>query len=199
MRALRIIVACLALAGTSGANAVRVIDYKIDEPTAEKYAAEQGLAPLLPMPARSDIDVRLQIEPTVDHEVVRGGINCSAWSVRNPISQLVHSAFMAWDRDGAVEEAGTVTSISVHIETASTLSRCVLTGELAGVCISRVSIGGETRAATRNGGNPEPFRIEVERSAKSVGACAGLTRGIGLISREAVIKMLKEVATRATS
>lgn len=199
MRAIYVAAVSLALAGATGASAERVIDYTIDEATAEKFAAEQGLTPLPAMPARSDINVALQIEPTVDHQVVRGGIGCSAWTVRNPISQLLHAAFVAWDRDGAIEQGSASSSMSVHIQNASTLSRCVLTGELAGVCISRVSINGETRTATRNSGNPEPLHIEVERTANSVGACAGLTRGIGLISREAVIKMLKEIASRTAS
>ena len=85
----------------------------------------------------------------------------------------------------------------VKVDNASTFSRCILIGELEGVCISKVSINGSTIATP--GAAPQPLHIEVERKTKSIGACAGLTRGIGLISREAVIKFIETVAARASS
>ena len=57
-------------------------------------------------------------------------------------------------------------------------------------CITRVSIDG---SAVRQGEEPRAFHVEREEAAKGVGVCAGLTRGIGLISRDAASALVRQL------
>ena len=180
-----LVLAGLALAAIpAAALAERIVDYGIDEATAAKNAAEQGL-PLAPLPVRGTTHVALAVAPAVDHEVLRVGIACSAWTVRNPMSTLLRRVFAGWDRDGApAAAAGPGVDTLVTIDRAATLSRCVASGELTTNCITRVTIDG---TVVRGGGAPAPLHIEREETTRGIGACAGLTRGIGLVSRDAAI------------
>ncbi len=186
-----LVLAGLALAATPvAAPAERVIDYSIDEATAARNATEQGL-PLAPLPARGTTHVAIAVAPAVDHQVLRVGIACSAWTVRNPISTLLKRLFSRWDRDGApAAAAGPGVDTLVTIDRAATLSRCVASGELTTNCITRVTIDG---TVARGGGAPAPLHVEREETTKGIGACAGLTRGIGLVSRDAGIALIAAV------
>ncbi len=167
----------------AAAHAERLVDYTIDEATAAQYAAEQGVA-LAPLPARGALHIALRIDPAVDHQVLRVGVACSAWKVRNPLSAMIGKAMAAWDRGGTPASAfDQPADLKVSIVRAATLSRCVFIGEMKTTCITRVSIDG---TAARAGEAAKAFHVEREEPAKGIGACAGLTRGIGLISRQAV-------------
>ena len=187
--------ALVATAFPTGAGADRVVDYAIDEATAAHDAAEQGVA-LAPLPARGPTHIAVEIAPAVDHQVLRVGIACSAWKVRNPVTSLLQRFLTAWDRDGApASSVGPSVDLLVKIERAGTLSRCVSTGEMKSTCITRVSIDGST---ARPGEEPLPFHVEREEAAKGVGVCAGLTRGIGLVSREAAGALVSHLDQSST-
>ncbi len=184
----------LAVAAGSGiaapAAAERLVDYTIDETTAASQAAEQGV-PLAPLPARSRSHVALEIAPAADHAVTRVGIACSAWKVQNPMSILLKRMFAAWDREGApLSVPDQRADLTVRVERAATVSRCIATGEMKSSCITRVSIDG---SAARLGETAKPFRVEKEEITKGVGVCAGLTRGIGLVSRAAASALLTQL------
>lgn len=176
---------CSTILIAAPASAKRTVDYSVDDVTMASWAVEQGVS-LTAWPIRGNGQAGLVIVPSVDHEVLRGGIYCSAWKVENPISQLIRQGFDHW---GAVVPLAdsTPASIGVTIKAASTFSRCVGVSELKSVCITRVTIDAEIAA---RGEPARPVRVSVERSAKGIGACAGLTRGIALVSREAVIALI---------
>ena len=170
------------------ACAARIVDYPIDAATLAKNAAEQGLA-ASPTPAKGTRQIVAQLGPGLDHRVIRVGIFCSAWTVDNPMSSLIRDMLMAHDPDGRLDDPGpTATPVVLTLTNAATLSRCVSTGDLASVCITKVSIDGTLSAG--GDAKPRPLHVEIEQNTKGVGACAGLTRGIGLVSREAVIKLI---------
>lgn len=180
-------------APTAAAAAERVVDYSIDEATAAANAAEQGV-PLSPMPNRGPTRVAAVIGPEVDHDVIRAGIACGAWKIRNPLSVEIKRFASALDRDGAAAD-GPATSVDllVKVDRAATLSRCVSTGEMKSACIYRVTIVGSVKDRT---GAERPLRIERESVAKGVGICAGLTRGIGLVGRSATAAFFEEAAKK---
>ncbi len=189
----RLLIAAALMAPTATAAAERVVDYSIDEATAAAHAAEQGV-PLSSMPERSPARVAVVIAPEVDHDVIRAGIACGAWKIRNPLSVEVQRVASAMDRDGAAAQ-GMAASVDllVKVDRAATLSRCVSTGEMKSACIYRVTIVGSVK--DRNGVE-RPLRIEREFVAKGVGICAGLTRGIGLVGRSATAAFFEEAAKK---
>ena len=169
------------LAGlASPALSRRTIDYTINEATWTEWAAEQG-TPLAPLPARSKKKVSLMIAPSVDHPVTRTGIICSLWKVDNPVGALVSSMVETWADD--LPTGGDPAVSVVRVDNASTVSRCVSTGELKSVCITRVSLKG---SVTSPDGTVTPIVTSIEEPTKAIGACAGLTRGLALVSRAAV-------------
>lgn len=186
-RVLGFAVVVVATSLPTSAGADRVVNYAIDETAAAHDAAEQGVA-LAPLPARGPTHIAVEIAPSVDHQVLRVGISCSAWKVQNPMTGLLQRFLTAWDRGGApAPSLGPSVGLVVKIERAATLSRCVSTGEMKSTCITRVSIDGST---ARPGEEPRPFHVEREEAAKGVGVCAGLTRGIGLVSRQAASALI---------
>jgi hypothetical protein len=186
-----LLIAAVLAVPTAAAAAERVVDYSIDEATAAAHALEQGV-PLTPAPHRGPAHLAVVVAPEVDHEVIRAGIACGAWKIRNPLSVEVRRFASALDRDGAAA-GGWAASVDllVKIDRAATLSRCVSTGELKSACIYRVTIVGSVTDRT---GTDRSLRIEREAVAKGVGICAGLTRGIGLVSRSATAAFFEEAA-----
>jgi len=175
--------------------AKRTVDYSVDDATLHKWAEEQELTPLMPNPNKSIHHIALDFSPGVDHEVVRGGLACSAWTIDNPISLSITAAITRWDREGRLATPTETPDLKVHIERASTLTRCVGTGELKSTCLSRVSIGALLTVGTTP---TQSVHVTIERPTKAVGACAGLTRGIALVSREAAIALLAAIETPRT-
>ena len=95
------------------------------------------MAPLTPAPAPAHA-LRLELATALDHEVTRVGIVCSAWTVDNPISQLLTrmvpgSATAAMDRPA---------ELTLRVEHAATLSRCFQVAELKARCLTRVTLDG---------------------------------------------------------
>lgn len=194
MIAVRCAVAAAALALATAAAAERVVDYTIDEAAARQAAADQGIA-FAPLPARGGLHVAVAIAPDVDHDVVRVGIYCSAWKVRNDMAPLLQRFLAAWDRDGAPAAVGAAgVDRTVTIARAATLNRCVASGEMRTACITRVTIAGSV--ADRDG-TARPFRIEREQPTRVGGVCGNLARGIGLVSRSAAAAMVEAVAAPA--
>ncbi|WP_404713398.1 hypothetical protein [Sphingomonas sp. MMS24-J13] len=182
--------AVAALVIAAPVSAARIVAYPIDDATVLKDGGEQGLTPSR-TPAKGTKQIALQLAPDLDHEVMRVGIACSAWKVQNPIGALIRDMLAAHDPDGRIDNGSPATAISVAVKHAGTLSRCVTSGDLSGTCITRVSI--DASLSDGAGANPRPIHVEVEQSTRSIGVCAGLTRGIGLISREAVIKLITAI------
>lgn len=179
----------VALSVPVAAGAERVVDHGIDDAKAAQDAVEQGV-PLTPTPARGPFHIALETMPDVDHEVIRAGIACGAWKIRNPLSLLVRRFAVAWDREGAPADAiAPSVDLLLKVTRASTLSRCISTGEMKSSCIYRVTINGSVM--TRDGA-VHPIRAEQESAAKGIGVCAGLTRGIALVSRAATAALIKD-------
>jgi hypothetical protein len=189
-----LLIAAALATPTAVAAAERVVDYSINEATAAAHALEQGV-PLAPPPHRGSAHVAVIIAPEVDHEVIRAGIACGAWKIRNPISVELRRFASALDRDGsAVEGSAAPVDLLVKVDRAATLSRCVSTGEMKSACIYRVTIVGSVKDRT---GSERPLRIEHEAVAKGVGICAGLTRGIGIVGRSATAAFFDEAVKKS--
>lgn len=170
------------------ADARRVVDYAEAKSSWQAWEAEQGVNPVS-VPAPRDGVVDLTFAPGVDHEVIRGGIGCSAWTVDNPLSQLIRDMVGDWSKSGIITHSPK--SLSLRIDRASTFSRCVQTGEMKTTCVTRVTIDATAANATSY---PTPVQAEVELPTRGIGVCAGLTRGIAVISRAAVAQLLAKVA-----
>ena len=182
-----LIVAGIALVSPAGAK--RVADYSVPDAELVKWGQEQDLNPLSALPQKSAYNVTLEVAPGVDHQVIRGGVYCSAWKTENPISQLIRSIVTQWDNDGTLAVSGSGSDIILRFDQARTFSRCVGTGELVGTCITRVSIDGSVSAGL--GKEARPVNVEVELGGKLSGFCAGITKGMAAVSREAVIAFIK--------
>jgi len=185
-------IAFAALAAAQPAEARRTVDYSVDDATLGGWADEQGMAPLTPAPAPTHA-IRLELAPGLDHQVTRVGIVCSAWTVDNPISNLL-TRMVPGSATAAMDDSA---GLTLRVEHAATLSRCFQVAELKARCITRVTLDGNVT----KGNEVRPVKAEIERATNSVGACAGLTRGIALVSRDAVIALIAKadaetVATR---
>lgn len=188
-------IAALTIAGIvciSPTEAKRVADYSVSDAELVKWGQEQNINPLSALPTKSANNVALEITPSVDHQVVRGGNFCSAWKIDNPISQIIRSIAAQWDSDGALASPGAGSDITLRVDQARTFSRCVGTGELVGTCITRVSIDGSV--TTGSAKEPRPVNVEVEFGGKMSGFCAGIAKGTAAVSREAVIAFIKASA-----
>jgi hypothetical protein len=192
MRKLALVLSAACLATTPvAAKAERIVNYAIDDAKARQEAEEQGV-PFTPLPQHGARHIAAEVAPGVDHEVIRVGITCSAWSVRNPISTLLKQFLAAWDRDGRPDsDPARPADLTLRIDRAATVSRCVNTAEMQATCITRVSIDG---ISTVNGGAPQPIHVEREMATKGVGVCAGLARGVGAVSRQAVSDLIDRLA-----
>jgi hypothetical protein len=187
-------IAALTITGiafASPSEAKRVADYSVSDAELIKWGQEQNINPLSALPTKSANNVGLEIAPSVDHQVVRGGVLCSAWKIDNPISQIIRSIATQWDSDGTLATPGAGADVTLRIDQARTLSRCVGTGELVGTCITRVSIDG---SVVGSGKEPRPVNVEVEFGGKLSGFCAGIAKGTATVSREAVIAFIKAAA-----
>ena len=187
--------AALTLAGIAFASpteAKRVADYSVTDAELIKWGQEQNINPLSALPSKSVSNVALEISPSVDHQVVRGGVFCSAWKIDNPISQIIRSIATQWDSNGTLASPGAGADVTLRIDQARTFSRCVGTGELVGTCITRVSIDGSVSAGF--GKESRPVNVEVEFGGKMGGFCAGMAKSTAAVSREAVIAFIKAAA-----
>lgn len=168
------------------ADAKRVVDYMEAKASWQAWEAEQGVDPIaVPTPREGNVD--LAFAPGIDHQVIRGGIGCSAWTVDNPVSQLIRDMVADWSHGRGFNPSAP--AISLRIERASTFSRCVQTGEMKTTCVTRVTID----ATVASSGTNTPIQAEIELPTRGIGACAGLTRGIAVISRAAVAQLLAKV------
>jgi len=170
----------------------RTVVYPIPADAVSAGSEKLGLTPS-PDPAKGSVDVALELSSSTDHEAVRGGLVCGAWSIQNPISTLLRAMVADHNPGGKLAPASAATPV-LSIKRASTLGRCFMTGEMQGACTTRVTID----AGLRLVGSTEeiPIRAQVEREQKAVGMCDGLAVGTGLISREATIALLKDVDAR---
>jgi len=176
--------AVLAFATGGTAQAARVVEYPKNEATWKAWATEQGVQLKEALPAASKI--RLSLSKSLDHEVIRAGIACSAWRIENPMTQLVEKTFADWDmlvNDGAP-------AADVFIDFASTISRCISTGEMKATCVTRVTLKGSVRQGSQS---PVPISVAIESPTRGIGVCAGLTRGIGLVARNATFAFIEKV------
>lgn len=187
-------VVAVAAFGALAAHAAgaRTVPYPMDAAARSAAAERYGIA-VPDEPAKGTVDVALEMSPAVDHRAVRGGIVCGAWPIDNPISKLIQP--MVADHNPSGKVAATSPGVALlSIKRASTLGRCFMTGELQSACVTRVTIDATLRPA---GSSEEiPLRAQVEREQKAIGMCDGLAIGTGLISREAMIALLKDSDAR---
>jgi hypothetical protein len=180
----------LALCAAQPAEARRTVDYGVDDATLAAWAQEQGVAAPAPVqPAAHTIT--LELAPGLDHEVVRGGIFCSAWTVDNPVTALLKRSVAASGPPATAARP----PLTLRVDRAATLSRCVQIAELRGRCITRVTFAG----TVMQDGRTRPVHAEIERATNSIGACAGLTRGIALVSREAALELIAKADAEAAA
>jgi hypothetical protein len=177
MRKLALVLSAACLATTSvAAKAERIVNYAIDDAKARQEAEEQGV-PFTPLPQGGARHIAIEVTPGVDHEVIRVGITCSAWSVRNPVSTLLKQFLSAWDRDGKPDsDPAHPADLTLRIDRAATVSRCVNTAEMQATCITRVSIDG---ISTENGGAPLPIHVEREMATRASEYAPGLPEAWG--------------------
>lgn len=189
MRAASLVLGVALLAGLAGsAEARRTVDYGAAKTAWAQWEAEQGVESVR-TPKPRGAPVQLTFAPGIDHEVLRGGIGCSAWTVDNPISQLVRDMVADWSQPGVAVDAAAATPLAIHMDRASTFTRCVQTAEIKVTCITRVRL----EASVGSDAARRPVKAEVELPTRGLGACAGLTRGIAVISRAAVSQLLDAV------
>lgn len=181
-----LVLACLAVSGP--ADAKRTANYSVDDAEIMKWGLEQNLNPISAMPVKSVHNVTLEIAPGVDHEVIRGGIYCSAWKITNPISQMITKAATLWDNDDKLAGTTDAPDLKISVERANTLTRCVSTGELVGTCITRVIIDAQV---TQGSAPPRPIHTMIERGGKLGGFCGGIAQSVAVVSRETVIALIK--------
>ncbi len=187
--ATRVFFAVAALAVAQPVAAKRIVDYSVDEAAVAAWSVEQGV-PVAPWPAKTERTFALGLPPTLDHDVVFAGMYCSAWSLNNPISRLIRVGFEHWG-NVAPSSLKVLNQSVINIKNASTFMRCVGTGEFKAICLTRVTIDADVAAS-----ETAPVRsvhVSVEKAAKASGVCAGLTRGVALISRAAVVELMASV------
>ncbi|RJF94061.1 hypothetical protein D3876_07305 [Sphingomonas cavernae] len=178
----------------------RTVDYQIDAATLEKVAKDQLDGPMSPAPARGDMDLAFVADPATDHVAISAGMGCSAWKIENPVGQMLKPLLTAWDRDGALSDAGTAGVVTLRLNRASSLNRCVQLEEFDETCIARVRLAGTIAYVGEDGATRElPVAANIERSG-SIGAfCSNLARFIGIVSREAGIALIDDARTKLAS
>lgn len=123
--------------------------------------------------------------PATDHETLRLGLYCSAYQVRTPMTAILK--LVAAEASLA---AGPVLAVSVT--GARSMSRCVELKEYNVRCITRVTVTGEATLPALGDAAPgrAPLSVTVERDASVGGFCEDISRGIGVVSREAAQQFL---------
>lgn len=197
MRAVLLGSAIAALMCAGPAVAKRVADYSVGDAQLMQWGLELSLNPIAALPTKSSHNVALEIAPGVDHEAIRGGIYCSAWRVENPIAQLIGNVASQWDGDGKLASGAEIADVRLKVDRASTLTRCVGSGELAAICITRVAI--EAQVTEVSSQTSRPVRVSIERSGPLKGLCAGLARSVAVVSRETVIALINAAGAAAVA
>jgi hypothetical protein len=193
VRAVLLASAIAVLVCADPAVAKRVADYSVGDEKLMQWGLELSLNPIAALPTKSSRNVALEIAPGVDHDAIRGGIYCSAWKVENPIAQLIGNVASQWDSDGKLASGTEIADVMIKVDRASTLTRCVGSGELAAICITRVAI--EAQVTEVSAQTTRPVRVSIERSGPLKGLCSGLARSVAVVSRESAIALIKAVGT----
>lgn len=193
--------AAAALAVAAPAGAARTADYSLTEAQFEALAAKLGVEGFRPEPARSEVDVLVEMAAAIDHRTRVLGISCTAWNVDNPISQMVRRSLSAWDRDGALSVPSEPRPlIRLRLDSASSTLRCVQVKEMKMRCRLRALLAGS--ATLEKPGAPprtEPVLVEVEQEQKMAGACNGMAQGTSLLGRTASFALIDRLQAIAAA
>lgn len=162
-------------------------------------AGKVKIANISPLPERGGWDVALTLGTDVDHVTFALGQACSAYKVENPIALRVRHMMSLWDRDGSVETpANPAHVIKVRIDRARSDRKCVQRAEFEGACYAHVSLKGEAETVDANGGTRRfPIIADVERAMGLGGFCSNMAGSLAVVSREAVIALINDLALKA--
>lgn len=185
--------AAASLLCAAPAAAERIADYSVDEARFAEIAANFDVSPMPAMPPRGSADVVLEAAD-IDHQLAILGISCRAWTVQNPLSQMVKRALAAWDRDGSLAAPASGSPITVKLDSASSTMRCVQVKELKTRCLVTTSINGSARRGART----IPLTIDV-RQEQRTGVCSGLAQGTSLLGRTASIALIEKLGALAAA
>jgi hypothetical protein len=195
----QLLIGCAAAALAATAADARTVDYAVDEGQFAAEAKRLTVSEFPALPGRGEVDVAVEAEGKLDHQLMILGIYCSAYKVDNPLSQMVKRVAAAWDRDGMLRAAADRTLLRVRFDDAGSTMRCVEQAELKQRCLVRTFINGEVTVETP-GTAPRraPIAIDVSQEQSIGGVCGGLARGAGLSGRAASIVLVERLRTIAT-
>lgn len=182
-----------ALALPALANA-RSVDYSL--PPAAIIAGGQELKIT---PLTSELHPAIRIDtvtaaPAVDHVNLSLARFCSAYKVENPISQLFAALKAEWNAAADSAAGAPLTPVRLTIDSASSYRRCVEVAEMNVRCITKVRIAGTVTSG--DAGAPVAVTGEAERDASVGGLCGNLARGVGVVSREAAIALMRDAESK---
>lgn len=194
----RLLIAMIGFAWLATPIAARVIDYSADDTAMLKDAAELKIQPISEPLKRGERDIELVVSPDVDHIATALGMYCSAYKVENPISRILRRMATDWDRDGTLDNSSQkISRATLRIKNARSYRRCVELKEANVRCLTRVAIMAEVEVSNAEGVvRQAAIAADVERDASVSGICGNLARGIGVVSREAGIALIKDAESK---
>ena len=188
--------AALALAASPAS--ARTVDYTLSEEDFRAAAAAIGAPAPAAAPSRGTVQVVVENEQALDHQLAILGIHCSAWRVDNPLSEMVRRSVAAWDSDGSLEPVAGAPLLRVTIGSASSTLRCVEVQELQSRCMVRTRIAGE--AKLQRPGSVDrtvPFSVQDEQIHDRPVSCGTLSRGTALSGRAASFALIERLRALA--
>lgn len=194
MRASRAAAALIAAVAVSvPAAAQRIVDYSQSDDQVAVDARELKVAPPAPLPSRGALAITIDNIEALDHRVAFRGIGCSAWETDNPLSQMVSRVLSAWDADGRFDSGNAADALAIRFEAATTIMRCVQTGEWQTKCLVRSNIRGMAKPSW---GAATSFDVGSEIVIG--GGDCGVARGAGLAGRAASVALVDRLSGLAT-
>lgn len=192
--------AALTLGLAAVAANARTVDYSLNHAALEQAAVQQHIGQISPPPARGDIDLAFAADPGTDHVTLALGNHCSAYKVENPVSAMLRTLVVSWDRDGTLAPSGTTGVAFMRLTKASSYNRCVQLKETDGRCITRVRLAGTISVDGASGAARSfPIAADVEKSGTVGGFCGNIARFIGIVSREAGIALIADARAKLTA
>lgn len=196
---LRTVAVCaLFLTTMPEAGSARSVDYSIGSVGLISSGQELKITPLTTeLRAQSWIEA-IESSGVVDHITESLGIGCSAYKVENPISLLFPIIRDEWNSTRAEGKRPDI-RLSIMVTNASSYRRCVFVGEMNMRCISRVRLNGTAQILGQPDTQTIAISADVERDASVGGFCGNLSRGVGVISREAVLALLVDAEHKTSA
>lgn len=180
--------------------AARTVEYDLSDEGFREAAAAIGAPEPAPAPERGTAEVVIENAERLDHRLMILGISCSAWTVDNPLSQMVRRALEGWDADGALTPAADRPVLRISIGSAGSDLRCVEVREMSVRCLVRTRIEA-VATLERPGAEPVTERLSIEdrQTHSRPGACGTLSRGTALSGRAASLALIERLRAFAAA